>query len=344
MFGRFPGIVVGALMLATAGAAEGRAEAIKEFSEAGWRGVAWAGKDGQFSYCDIESEYRSGATLLFILSAQYELSIGLHRDWLFRNGQKVPAELQVDSTAPFTGTGTAISEDAVKFFLGTSASDFDLFRAGRQLHVRFDGKDFYFLLDGTARALNKLVTCVQAFATPATNDKSIAAASESKSDRVAQRLEATEIVTNIAADAALQGFRIVNDAADREKLDNPDVIWLADGLVGTANMLDQFEKLTIDQIAAVRSAAGEGCEKGKSTATKREVTDGVVAINVMISCTTEKGDSSTSQMLFVERRPGVVFEFSFLYVESPDGADTGDSSAQVGPAIKDAVLTVLKPQ
>src|SRR4029079_2777175 len=107
-------------------------------------------------------------------------------------------------------------------------------------------------LDGTARALAKLITCVQTYRGPAQGpapqtreaentqpaaDPAPAKAKANDAKRAAQRLEATEIATNIAADAGLDGFRIVNDPEERKKAGNPDALWLAGDIVGSANIV-----------------------------------------------------------------------------------------------------------
>jgi hypothetical protein len=282
----------------------------------------------------------------------------------------------VDDGASFAGKGVAFSEMRAAFGIDATAANFQLFRDGRRLHVRLEGQTFDYFLEGSAKALSTLLSCVDAYtvvakapaeppgaeqnvgktppAQPKTKESQAAStapapaeAEKTSSDptRAAQRLEATEIATNIAADAGLQGFRVINDQEQRKKAGNPDVLWVAGALIGSANILDGVSGLSIDEVAAVRAAQLSGCDREKSTAAKRENVEGVVTVSTLIRCVDANDKPIVIDNTLIERRPGVFFEFEFIYANADDaGADSAGAGPEVGPAVRDAVHTVLRPQ
>ncbi len=239
------------------------------FEEAGWEGNAFTSdRTGDFTGCAISAPYNSGALLLFTLDSSYQFGIGLaHSDWLFKEGQDVFAVMKIDQGTPFSGTGTAVDTDQLKFQIESTAANYNEFRYGRILVVHFDGKKFEFDLDGTARALAKLVTCVEVYSTGQENE-SPATPPESV-ERWAQRVEAMEIATNIASTAGMEDFQIIGDDELRAQMNNPDVLWAAEGFVGVANVVDMNADFSIDEVAAIR-AANSGCDAGQNTAIKRQ--------------------------------------------------------------------------
>jgi hypothetical protein len=296
-----------------------------------------------------------------------------HPAWSFREGQAVSAELQVDDGASFSGKGVAFGEMRAAFGIDGTAANYQLFRRGRRLHVRLDGQPYDFFLEGSAKALSTLINCVDAYtavaqapaeaaaekqsghkqpsqAQPKNKQSEVASSAPAQTEtkatdptRTAQRLEATEIATNIAADAGLQGFRVINDQEQRKKAGNPDVLWVAGSLIGSANIIDDVPDLTIDEVAAVRAAQVTGCDREKSTAAKRENLDGVATVSTLIRCVDANDKPIVIDNTLIERRTGVFFEFELIYANA-DGSGSEESAAGVGAQVKDAVLTVLKPQ
>jgi hypothetical protein len=337
---------------------------LETFVEADWYGKAHANKTtGEFTGCTIESDYNSGASLMFRLAADFEFEIWVgHRDWLFPEGKEIPAKVTVDKVTPRTQDAIVVHSNFVAIPVGSSEESFDLFRRGAYLTVIVDDKKVLFHLDGTQRALTKLLECVEKYRQPKTkvagSDKpeetivtapgaavavaatpNTAAVPAASADRSVFRLEATEFAANIASAAGLTGFRIISDAETRKQFGDPDALWEAGDLLGVANILDVGPEMSIDDAAAFGWYSTAGCEGGRSTAMRRERKDGIDIVNVAIECTPEEGDPVMVNKTVSPRPAGGYFEFGFAVAVGASSDDSASSPAQEN--LKDAVLEVL---
>jgi hypothetical protein len=334
---------------------------LETFVEADWYGKAHANKTtGEFTGCTIESDYNSGASLMFRLAADFEFEVWVgHRDWLFPEGKEIPVKVTVDKVTPRVQDAIVVHANYVAVPIGSSEESFDLFRRGNYLTIAFDDKKVLFHLDGTQRALTKLLECVEKYRQPKTkvagSDKpetvTTAAAPAgvvptpgadvppASGDRLALRLEATEFAANIASAAGIDGFQIISDAETRKKFGDPDTLWEAGELLGVANILDVGPEMSIDDAAAFGWYSAGGCEAGRSTAMRRERKDGIDIVHVAIECTPEKGDPIMVNKTVSPRPAGGYFEFGFAVVVGAEDGEAANAPAQEN--LKDAVLEVL---
>jgi hypothetical protein len=333
---------------------------LETFVEADWYGRAHANQTtGEFTGCTIESEYNSGATLLFRLAADFEFEIWVgHKTWLFAEGKEIPVKVTVDKVTPRVQDAIVVHSNFVAIPVGSSEESFDLFRRGTYLTVAVDDKKVLFHLDGTQRALTKLLECVEKYRQPKTKvagsdkpgtvatapaatvpDGADTAVSAAPADRSAFRLEATEFAANIASAAGLTGFRLISDAETRKQFGDPDALWEAGDLLGVANILDVGPEVSIDDAAAFGWYSAGGCEAGRSTAMRRERNDGIDIVHVAIECTPEKGDPVMVNKTVSPRPAGGYFEFGFAVVVGVEDDEAANAPAQEN--LKDAVLKIL---
>jgi hypothetical protein len=334
---------------------------LETFVEADWYGRAHANQTtGEFTGCTIESEYNSGATLLFRLAADFEFEIWVgHKTWLFAEGKQIPAKVVVDKTTPRVQDAIVVHSNFVAIPVGSSEESFDLFRRGGYMTVTIEDKKVQFELDGTRQALTKLLECVQKYRQPKTKVAGLdkpetvftaaaptapvqtedAAIPLASGDRLAFRLEATEFAANIASAAGLAGFLIISDPETRKQFGEPDALWEAGALLGVANILDVGPEMSIDDAAAFGWYSTAGCEGGRNTAMRRERKEGIDIVHVAIECTPEKGDPIMVNKTVSPRPAGGYFEFGFAVAVSASSADSANAPAQEN--LKDAVLEIL---
>ncbi len=148
-----------AMLLACAGA-----HAADRFSVGEWQGEARFAKSGQFSRCTIEGQYRSGITVDFGLTRDYDVEIWLENPaWRsLRKDREYDVEYWIDGYPHQYGTFVSMGNGFGRIDVGNASRSFDQLRAGVRLYVAGIGKTEIFRLDNTYVALGRLLDCVNA--------------------------------------------------------------------------------------------------------------------------------------------------------------------------------------
>jgi hypothetical protein len=223
-------------------------------------------------------------------------------------------------------------------------------RKGYNMRVYAEGQTYGFNLDGTYAALTEVLACAGRYsgrapvqqAAPAPLVPPNAAPSKGSAVTPEQRLEATKVVANILAQGEMSNFRILTKKEiaelNNDYLSGSDVVWRAEGLVGTLRILPN-KKVTLEEVnAAIIGDDAKAC-KGKfasgSVADERSKS----VLRLFTACE-EKGDA---------------FDFRYTVVPAGDGthylfttfgkAERGESAgrvAKVESALRQAVYEVMK--
>jgi hypothetical protein len=233
------------------------------FVSGNWRGAAYD-TASRFSHCAMSAGYKSGITMFFSVSENWTWRIGwAHRDWKLPAGREIPITVSIDSFPPRQMLARVQRPDFALAELPAKIDIFDLFRKGYSLAVFAEGQRYAFNLDGTYAALTTLLQCVSqnrqfAASPPAkpTTAIPVSPPTPANSPRATaeQRLEATKMVANIMAQADLPGFRMLSDgevkAIGNDFLNSVDLVWQAEGVLGTLRVLPKEPGKNIDDIAS----------------------------------------------------------------------------------------------
>ena len=154
-------------------AARAEMEEFWRFNVLGWEGGAYKLESGGFSHCYIASVYKSEITLGFGLTAANELRVMLGKEtWRLPKGASYDVGLFVDDRAIGRFPSTVYDPQYLTILIGKRTDIFQRLRAGYLLRVSAAREDFFFNLDGTSRALEKMRECVSiatAFSNPDSN-------------------------------------------------------------------------------------------------------------------------------------------------------------------------------
>lgn len=336
-----------ALCMATGAA---RADVIPgtERNVLGWDLAAYD-RAGRFSHCGMYASYRSGITMHFGIYDNYQWSVGWsHQSWNLTPGQEVRIALYVDGIGPHNLTAVARSKHVAYADLPARAGVFDLMRKGYQMSVNAQGNQYRFNLDGTYAALTELISCVDRFTQKATAPAPIVPpVSQSTPPKnnvsVEERLEATKVVANILAQGEMTGFRILSarEVAGMkvEYLSKSDVVWRAEGVIGTLRIIPKMAGVTATDIASVVVADDLKNCKGQSASgsTKDEKNPSVV--RMFTGC--RDGDET------LELRYTVVpledgSHYLFATAAKSDPGAKNNEAAKAETLLRQAVYEVLK--
>jgi hypothetical protein len=334
------------------GVGAGHAQIVPElgFEVAGWEGRVFAHPEThRFDSCQVMRDYENGVRLMFTLDTD-TLYVSLYNPaWNMRRGAEFPTYMYVDGQRSNPLTGYANDGQVVDFPLEPDGNTVAALRFGNTLRVDFDGRRFDFSLSGTSRALAELQDCV------ATNRTYVAAAPEAASpagsnagsapgpgdrqagDRMAQRLEATELVTNILTGAGIGSFQLIGDDEGREYFNNPDALWSTDYLIGSTMVHDDLGEYSIDDVAIASIIGSTGCADGRNIASQRERIGTLDVVNVAIECI-DDGESTHYVSTFMPRRAGGYYELTYGLYDETGGREQLDQ-AMIG--IRDAATIVV---
>lgn len=256
-------IAISATALPLANAAQ-----IDSFRSGSWGGGAYTNdQTGSFSHCAIEASYNSGITLIFALDSTFQWRLGFYNpNWRLTPGARYPVHFRIDRGSLHQGTAVAISGQAVKMELSPTTRLFQRFRHGYVLRVAAAGKSLNFNLTGTSVALNHLLSCtehhvLQAKAADSANPFVSVPMTSQKTHTKALINEATVLTANLLARSGISGFSILPEGNVPASLSYADVVWVAHGVVGTANVLPGLPNMKPSKIASsIAGGAASACE------------------------------------------------------------------------------------
>lgn len=287
---------------------------------AGWAiGAYTDDSTGEFSHCAMSAPYKSGITMYFSVSGNYTWRVGWsHAAWQFNKGQTVGIDVYVDDRGPYSLRAVAIGKDMALAELPPKSSVFDVMRKGYRMTVYAAGNKYAFNLDGTYAALTEILSCADRYSSVASTPPASSspppslvprAPSSPRSTAVTaeQRLEATKAVANILAQGDMTGFKLLTarEIADlrSEYLSKSDVVWRADGVVGTLRIIPKTSGVSAKDIATAVVADDLKACKGQT-----------------VSGSTKDERNSAIVRMFTGCQDGKeTFEFRYIVVPVDDG-------------------------
>ena len=349
-------IVVAALALAAAQPAH--ADKISSLDVSGWTGGGYT-KNGRFSHCVVSSAYRSGITMFFSVSEDYTWRVAWsHRNWQLTARQRVPISLTVDGVGPYNLEAVAFDSNVAIAELPAKAQLFDLFRKGNRLNVTAQGNNYAFNLDGTYVALTEVLSCVDRHngraprqpapppqtATPAPMVPPARPQPSTQSSITAeQRLEATRVVANILAQGDMTGFRILGtkEIAElkSEYFSSSDVVWQAEGIIGTLRILTPSRRTPSEISATIISDDARVC-KGRF-ASGSSPDDKTAEVQRLFTACDHQDVITEARYTVVPLENGTRYLFATVGVVR--GEDSRNSRvAKVETILRQAVFEVMK--
>lgn len=318
---------------------------------AGWSMGAYTDNGGQFSHCAMSTPYKSGITMYFSISGNYSWRVGWsHKQWQLKKGQSVPIAVYVDGVGPHNLQAMAVNTEMALAELPAKGAVFDLMRKGYNMKVYAEGQTYGFNLDGTYAALTEVLACAGRYsgrapvqqAAPAPLAPRNAGSSQGSAVTPEQRLEATKVVANILAQGDMSNFRILTKKEiaelNNDYLSSSDVVWRAEGLLGTLRILPN-KKVTLEEVNATLIGDDAKACKGKFASGSVADERSKAVLRLFTACE-EKGDA---------------FDFRYTVVPAGDGthylfttfgrAERGESAgrvAKVESALRQAVYEVMK--
>ena len=132
-----------------------------QISYGNWSGDAYT-FDGttDFSHCVVTAGYRNGHDLYFSVTSSGIANVGLSNPhWTFNVGDTFNVELVVDNRTSFSGTATAVDQNAVLLSLSDLERALSAFRRGYTMTAYSPGFEATFDLSGTFKALDLVLNC-----------------------------------------------------------------------------------------------------------------------------------------------------------------------------------------
>lgn len=186
----------------------------------GWTGGAQGSRDtGRFSHCGISREYGNGLTLVFLLSPQYQLNIGLlNPAWTLltdaaaepepeegaedddEDEQPPVARIDVDGQYVKEFPARPVGETVLMIATGVDEQLMDLLMRGNNLVVGTERGSYRFALSGTFAGLSALRGCID-------TARRLAAEANALAERQAVSISG-EAVAGILRDAGLQNAAV----------------------------------------------------------------------------------------------------------------------------------------
>lgn len=235
------------------------------FRSGAWDGQANHEDNGSFRDCTMLAEYKSGITLAFIISRDFEWGLVLANDkWNLEVGSVQDVTLRIDSCKPISTVAKAVDAKGLLIPLENSDSVVEAMRGGRLLTIVTDSGKVPFRLTGTRKAIALLAACVtDALETEKTTSGNTAfSALQAKpsaplpsddSGGTRNRLftgnEAARFAANLLASAGIDDYQLIDQ--DKNPMPNFDVVWTYDnGIVGALAGYDDMDTVDLDEATA----------------------------------------------------------------------------------------------
>lgn len=233
------------------------------FRSGAWDGQANHEDNGSFRDCTMLAEYKSGITLAFIISRDFEWGLVLANDkWNLEVGSVQDVTLRIDSCKPISTIAKAVDAKGLLIPLENSDSVVEAMRGGRLLTIVTDSGKVPFRLTGTRKAIALLAACVtDALETEKTTSGNTAfsalqaepSAPADDSGGTRNRLftgnEAARFAANLLASAGIDDYQLIDQ--DKNPMPNFDVVWTYDnGIVGALAGYDDMDTVDLDEATA----------------------------------------------------------------------------------------------
>lgn len=131
------------------------------FAYGNWSGEAYLdSQTGAFSHCAVSASYLSGDMLIFSISRDGVIGVGVASPTLnLQPGSSFPVSIVVDRRRPYFGTAVALDNDHASVFIDDLDAALDAFRRGFTLTVEGVSMRGQYDLTGTFHALERMTRC-----------------------------------------------------------------------------------------------------------------------------------------------------------------------------------------
>jgi hypothetical protein len=131
------------------------------FAYGNWSGGAYLdSQTGAFSHCAVSASYLSGDMLVFSMSRDGVIGVGVASPALnLQPGVSFPVSIVVDRRRPYYGTAVALDSDHASVFIEELDAALDAFRRGFTLTVEGVSMRGQYDLTGTFHALERMTRC-----------------------------------------------------------------------------------------------------------------------------------------------------------------------------------------
>lgn len=318
------------------------AATIESFDSGVWSGGAYSSnQDGRFSHCAMSAPYKSGITVLFVITRDFQWSINFTNDaWKLDRGSKYDLTYWIDGYAAQQGKATAISDKLVSLPLADSQQLFERFRKGLKLTVVAAGQTFNFNLVDTSVALNRILGCAKRYAVAsryASNANPFVKRGGQKTaqDRASFRAEAAVFAANVLSQSGVGKFHLLDTGEIPPELNGFDAVWVVGEVIGTINVLPASIAARFDQIpSGLIAADAQACE-GKFASGSSPTADG--QIGTIFTACNETGGVWMVHYVAVKRKAGGFYVFAAATI-----GDNETAAKQTADGIRSAALQMLR--
>lgn len=128
-----------------------------------WRGGSYINdQTGQFSNCIVSTNYRSGISVVVLVSANLQWQLGFaHPKWTLTPGKAIPVALTFDGRGPVNLYARPITTELAVVDMPDNGALIRAFRAAQMMTAYAEGNLFQFKLTDTSRMLPALVQCAK---------------------------------------------------------------------------------------------------------------------------------------------------------------------------------------
>ena len=302
-----------------------------------WSGGAFTNdRTGAFSGCVASAPYKSGITVIVMVSANVTWNLGFsHNNWSLKPGSTFPIVLTFDGRAPFNVDGRVISTHAVSVDMPDTSDLIKQFRASTTMSAFAECNLFQFNLDKTGILLPALVNCVvtvnrdgiagakdfvlpqrapaaaaRAAPSPETGSSLTPAASGPSTPEL--QLEAMEFASNFILKASLNNPRVLSRAETPATLVNNGAAWRSDDAIGFVRIIPAQGGLKgLDVASSIVANDAKDCKGKFASARNSELVDSDVVFRGMSSCE-DSERASISQYFILPRKKGGFVLFSVV--------------------------------
>lgn len=321
---------------------------------------------GQFSHCAANVSYNSGITLFFSINNRTVWNIAFsNRAWNLNKGDTINLQYYVDNGRPNAGTANVSGPDFVVLTLPDNAQLFQQMRAGQILYVNAAGQSFQFRLDGSSVVLQALLRCASsggadltaqaqapqrapapppvAEARPAPSPAPPAVVP--RATTADQRLEATQFAANLLAESGMRGVRLLTSSELRSSglppfFQSSDVVWRADGVIGSLRVLSRRQETNLDAMAAELIADDARSCRGEFVTGRTADPDLPDIRRVQTYCSNAGGQPASFAYVLLPLPGGLIYQLSTVG-RSATGQPDRESTAIQDNRLRDAVRAVV---
>ncbi|WP_457492249.1 hypothetical protein [Tardiphaga sp. P5_C7] len=338
--GKAIGIAFAISCLASAASARGPYGTIKIGN---WSGGAFTNNEtGRFSSCIASAPYKSGITVLVMVSANVTWNIGFANDgWSLTPGTTFPIVLSFDGKPPFNVVGRSISAHTVSVEMPDNSELIRQFRASSTMSAFAQGNLFQFKLDRTSILLPALVNCVQTvnrdgiagakdFVLPSQTPPAsvrpgavamgpVQSPDAGSSLRPASgpsnpelQLEAMQLASNFILKASLNNPRVLGASEAPTTLVNNGAAWKSEDATGFVRIIPAGEGVKgLDVASNIVANDAKDCKGKFASARNSELVDSDVVFRGMSSCE-DSERSNLSQYFILPRKAGGFVMFAVI--------------------------------